>query len=495
MAVTITVESTDRTSAIEYDSLSLRRALTNQVDTFNFRIIRAGATGWKPSVLDEIQVDEDGTTIFNGTIIQVDSNVDGMDTEIINVQCKDRTVDLDRQMVVNVYEDQTVDSIIDDIITNFTDGTFTTTNVNAPVLIGYIAFNYEYPSQCLRQLAELINYDWYIDVDDDIHFFAKETTVAPFNLDDTGGKYYFNSLKVTNSIKDLRNTIVVRGGTYEGATSTETQNADGNQTTFTWAYKYSNVSVTVASVSKTVGIDNIDSPASFDCLYNYNEKALKFPSGSKPTAGQAVALTGNPQIPVICKVEDPASVATYGVFEYKVIDKSINSKEGARDRARAELSAWASELTEAQFETKETGLAVGQTITVQSTIRGIDETYVINRIDSKMQTPVNFLHRVGLVTTRTYGMIQFLQDLLTKKDKEIVISSDEVLDVVKAFSETITITESTDVNTTHNPQTETVTISENATVQALDYAVTFDAGTFTPDTTHRTFILDGSPLG
>ena len=48
------------------------------------------------------------------------------------------------------------------------------------------------------------------------------------------------------------------------------------------------------------------------------------------TSGQIVRLTGNPHVPVVVKLTNAASVALYGEFQYKIIDKSIGSKEVAR---------------------------------------------------------------------------------------------------------------------------------------------------------------------
>jgi len=487
----------DRTTSITSDGLIVSRALTSQIDMCNFEVIVDSVTDWKPSMLDDVKVLEDSTVIFAGTLIESDETLSGGNVQIISCLAKDYSFDLDRELVANVYENTNVQLAIEDIITNYSTG-FTFNNVAAVGAIDYLAFKYEYPSKCLQQLAELSGCDWYVDEDKDIHFFAKESIASPFNLTDTNGKYYFDSLKIKNDVKNLRNTIIVRGGTYLGSTLTETQIADGNQITFLLAYKYSNTSWTVAGSAITVGIDFIDDPTLFDAVYNFNEKALKFPSGSQPTNGQVVSVTGDPHIPVIVRVKDPVAIAAHGAFEYKVVDTSINSKEGARDRASAELRGWSTEIHEGKFQTKEAGLKVGMAINVQSTIRGIDQDYIVNRITSTLRPNGNeWRHEVSLVTTQTFGMMEFLQYLLIQKDKEIKIDQNEVVDLVESYFETIVLSETIMTSLVHNPQTETVAIAEVPTVQALDYAVIFCVGEITPypDGFKRQFILNGSPLG
>lgn len=438
--VKIEINTIDKTNVIDWTSVIIQRALTNQVDTCKFRIKRADSAGFKASLLDDVKIyDTDGTTIlFGGQIIEMNEVVDGL-LEYVEFSCKDYSFDMDRKLVVQVYEDMTVDDIIADIKTNFLSASYDLTNVNCPITLKYIAFNYEYPSKCLQQLAELVNYDWYVDEEKKIYFFLKNSLSAPFSITDTSGKSTYSSLKINKDVKNIRNSIIVRGGKYLGNSNTESFEADGDQITFLQAYQYNSISVTVNGVSKTIGIDNIDDPTSFDCLYNFDEKAIKFPT--PPTAGYVVSVTGLPYIPVVTKITNALSIAEYGEFQYKIIDASINSKELARDRARAELRKWALEINEGSFDTNESGLNVGQKISISSVIRGINQSYVISRISTKMDTPTTFKHSVTLVTSQTYGMIEFFQKLLIDKDKQIVIAKDEVLDSIIGMGDIFSISD------------------------------------------------------
>lgn len=494
MSVQIDIASVDKTTNVEYDSVLVSRKLTSQVDIFRFSVIIDNIADYKPALLDDVKVSEGSTVIFAGTLIEAKEKMRGGNVQVIECLAKDYSYDLDRELVANVYENTTVQATIEDIITNHTSG-FTFNNVLAIGKVDYVAFRYEYPSKCLQQLAELSGCDWYVDEDKDIHFFQKSSIPAPFNLTDTSGNYYFDTLQVRSDVKNLRNTIIVRGGTYLGNSITEEIVADGDQITFVWAYKYSNAVWKKNAVALSVGIDFTDDPTLFDALYNFNEKALKFPDASKPLVDDLITVTGDPHIPVIVKVKDPVAIAANGAFEYKVIDKSINSKEGARDRASAELRGWAAEIHEGRFETKTAGLQVGQSINVQSTIRGINQDYIINAIDSFLTNGNEWRHRVSLITTQTFGMMEFLQGLLIQKDKEIDIDENEVVDLVEGYFETIAIAEVVITSKVHNTQTETLAIAEVETVQALDFAVEFGAADFAPTGFKRVFILDGSPLG
>ena len=242
MSIVVKINTVDKSSEFDWQSFQLNRALTNQVDTLRFRLKRANSSGYKPALADEVEILEDGISIFGGQIVDLIETVDGL-VEYVEINAKDYAFDMDKKLVVEVFESMTVDDIIADIKASYLDSAYDLTNVDCPVTINYISFNYEYPSKCLQQLAQITNYDWYVDSEKKIYFFLKGSDASPFDLTDTGGKYIYNSLKISKDIKNLRNSIIVRGGTYEGNTVTEEFEADGDQITFFHAYKYTNITV------------------------------------------------------------------------------------------------------------------------------------------------------------------------------------------------------------------------------------------------------------
>lgn len=486
MAITINIEGVDRTTKVEYDSFELQRALTSQVDTLKFKIIRHPDSSYAPTILDDVEVLDGSQQIFGGQIVELNRSIIASDKEVFECTCKDYSYDMDRNLVIQSYTNETIADIIEDIKDNFLPAGYNTDNVDCELVAGYVAFNYEYPSKCLQQLADLVNFDWYVDGDKNIYFFSKSTYSAPFNLTDDNGMYYYNSLILKEDVKSLRNTIIVRGGSYEGSTVTESQVADGEALIYKQGYQYSNVVVEVEGVEQNVGIDNIDAPEDFDVLYNYQEKFVRFKDSTKPANGDLVEVSGNPNLPVIVKVRESNSIAQYGVHEYKIVDKSLNSKQGARDRAKAEIAGWANEIDEGSFDTKQSGLEVGQQINIQSDKRSLNRDFVISRINTRMINGQEFEHSVTLVTTHTYGMIEFLMQLITSKDKEIEIKANEVLDEVESADENILVTETATASITATRQQETISTGESTTVQALNYNVQFVWGPFgAPSTTKR----------
>jgi hypothetical protein len=464
MPIKVNIASVDKTKYVERGSLKIDNILTRQVDTCSFKIVSHTGHAYIPAVGDEVIVyDNDGVTkLFAGHIIKLVDSSENYKTGSYDIMCKDYTDVMDGKLVVEVYNTKTVNEIIADIISQYLPAGFTGTNVNCTKTVNYISFNYEQPSKALQRLADLVNYDWYVDYDKDIHFFDKESNSAPFSLTDTSNNYVYSSLKIEKDKSQMRNVVFVRGGEYLGNTITAELVADGEQVNFPLAYKFSGLVVTVNGTNKTVGIDYISNAADYDCLHNFQEKIVKFPDATKPTVGQIVKAIGKPYLPVIVKVTDNVSSSAYGEKQYKIIDKSIKSKEGARDRAKADLQSYKDVLSEGGFQTITSGLRSGQYINVQSTARTLDEDFLINKVSMVLWNDKQFIYNVSLVSKQTFGIIEFLQKLLMNDNSQIEINADEIIDIIESLYEDVSISESIAV-ATNKSITEGAVLSETTT--------------------------------
>lgn len=501
--MTVTINSIDRSDFVLWNTLRVENLLTSQVDTCSFIISNFGDHIFKPTVGKSVVVANGATTIFGGVIVRVTEKSPSYGVIYYEVQCSDYTRVLDQHLVAETYENQTVQAIITDIITNHAPAGFTTTQVSCTVVLKTIQFKYEPVSACLKQLAELVGYDWYVDYAKDIFFKDPAENLASFDVEDDTGTYEKDSLVIRRDNSQTRNSVIVRGGEYLGSTFTASVRADGKQFTFNLPYRYSGFGATLTGNPLTIGVDNIDDPDSYHALYNFQEKVLRFKETDRPNVNATLSFFGAPYLPVIVKYKDQARIDAMfsaeaqgdGKYEYLVVDKSINSKEAARDRARAEISTYGDTLSEGEFVTETAGLLAGQTIRINSASRGINETFVVNRVTTSMKTPNDPIFSISLITTKTMNFISIMKKLLLAENKKIDINENEVLDLVESADEVINIGESVSSSLVHNPQTETVTLAETFTAQSLNYGVQFVLGPQTPSTTKRVFLLDRSLLG
>lgn len=507
------INAIERTRLVVADTLKVVAILTRQVDSAYFTLRKFGDRTFRPEVGQTVSIKNGAAKIFGGRIVRIQEVYGKLDYVDYQIECADFTRDIDHKLVITSFEGQNVANIITTIANTYFPASIAL-DIQCSTVIDYIAFNYELPSECLQQLADLTGYDWYVDYDRVLHFFSKTANNAPWNLSDTGGKYIYESLRLHRDITPVRNTVYVRGGEFKGDTFTVSVVGDGTQRVFGTQYRFSNLQVTVTGVSKAVGVDYLDEETEFDLLYNFQEKLVRFRADRIPRNGSTVKIFGNPWLPVLIKIDNKGSIGDFaelegqgmGEYEYRIIDKSIKNKEGARQRANAELLAYASTLVEGEFETYENDLRTGQRIQVQSDLRNLDEYYVINRIETRLiisdnpNNNIRFHHKISLISARTFDHIDLLRKLLNKDSKEITVTDDEILETIESESEAMTISEVVTSELEHNPQTEEVSMVSTSYFHDFNYGVQWVLGPYTPTIslngadTKRVFLLNGSYL-
>lgn len=496
--ISLEINGVDKSSNIKFGSIRKDDNLNDRKDVLKFVIRSYEGNSYAPELGQEVELFNDSDLIFGGVIIKISEDMEG--DKIINysVECSDYSFYLDRLLVVERYEDMTVNDIIADLITDYAPD-FTGVNVNCPINITTVTFDRITVSEALSKLSKLTNYSWYVDYDMDIHFFEKSGEFSPFDLTDTSGNFIFQSLSIDRDISQLRNRVYVRGGEIEGETRSEFLSGTGVKLTFPLGNKFSSLpTVSVGGVSKTVGVDFLDIEADFDCFWNYQEKYIRFKDTTVPAAASNnIEVTGKPLYNLVMRVEDSASIIKYGLYEFSKTDKTIKSKDEAKQFAVAQLQAYSENIAEASFQTYTSGLRSGQIINIQSDLRGTDEDFLIQKVSFRQISPSDYVWDVTLATLRTMGIIDFLISLLRSGQQIAGENSTEILDKVLFQLEEITITEDVVVSKVHNPMSETITATEASNVQK-DLGNKFVAGPYTPSSfsdQKRVFILDGSRVG
>ena len=457
--IQILINSTDRTAQLVKTSLEVQQVLGAQRDTARFSYKKYGSKSYVPAILDTAVIYDGSTKIFGGRIARItEKNITGGDGLIYDIECADFSLDLDSILVSQTYSNQSVNAIIADMVTNNAPS-FTTANVNCTVTISKIVFNQVPISQCIKRLADIVKFDWYVDPDKDIHFFSKYTNAAPFNLTDTSGNYVVNTLERKLDGSQIANQVKVRGGEYDAATFSDSTTIKGNSTkAIKLPYKFSNLSVTKNSVSQTIGIDYVDDPTTVNVLHNYEERTLKFPSNLAD--GDVIGFSGNPKVRVLAIASDAGSIVLYGVREKLVEDTSIEDLTTARKRAIGELAAYKDQQTQGKFDTYTPGLRSGMVINLNSSRRSSNVDFIIRSVKFKPFKPDTYAYSVELVTTKNFDLTELLQSLL--QPANLQANEAETSEVIKTDLATITITESiTQVIGSSLTDIITISISEN----------------------------------
>lgn len=461
-------------------------------------------------------------------------------------------------LAIVVTETATTSILIDDVRLT-ADGSFTMYNFEATDTFDNARAAFKKPTVFIDALAKSLEYSWFIDYDKDIHFFDRETNVAPFGLSGTTDNFW--DLKIDVDTSQLKNRQTVRGGTKtsdslykqavqgDGATrewimksqfknltvylddnsSTDTCEAGTTTTNITaalhglvsgdWivnrtrsqARQITFVDVnnfTVGAVasqttgdtfskfatSKTVGIEFLDDETTVDYVYNFAEKSIRASSVTVtlPTTSYLL-FSYNEIIPIRIQLSEPASIAAMkaviggdGIFDGAVIsDSSLDSTQGAQDRARAELNQYANAIVKVSFETDSEGLSAGQLVNVVDTGRSISDNYLIQRIRTKYNG--DFPSFSVDCASSLFGIIEYFQKL-SQGVGERQIDEDEIIDQIFGEDVEITISEAHVLVPNHEvEETATVTVTPSDTVTERD--MTTDPFVWEPDASVNQFNL------
>lgn len=436
---------TDRTNQIAH--VQITQGATKEATTANL-VVNFYGDKYQPGGEDEVEIYDGATKIFGGFIVRAEQRLIQGHVVIYECDLKNKVYRLDYKLVNSTYEKETAHDIIEDIVANFSGPGITTTNVENDLSaeMEQISFNNVPASEAIQQLADIFNKEWYVDPDGDIHFFSKFAEAAPFDLTDTGGKYVFDSLVVSDDYTQIRNSILVEGG-EEKSTEDESDTFVGNgvQYTFALSRKYTGIAVTLDGSPLTVGIANINSFDDYDCLYDFNLRSLSFDPTNPPGNGLELVVTGKYFFPIAVRFREGTSIGTYGERQFLIQDKQIKSRTDAVARASAEISAFSSKVSEGKFTTHESGLQAGQKITIQSDARGIKKEFVIQRLTGKLVSPSLFEWDAEIVSVKTYELIDLLAQII--KGKRIEVSADAVIQNAERVNRTVEVSRTISVRT------------------------------------------------
>lgn len=432
----VTINAIDRTKDILANSIVIEDAINDQSNILNFSLIDRSGNGM-PSTDQEITITlNSGTKIFGGYILSV--NLTKLPNGVVqgDFVCTDYVRLFDRNLVNKTYEDKTDKEIIEDIVLTYCQGFgITTTNVLAGVIIDQISFNYVQPSQALRKLADLTGRNWYIDYSKDIHFFPLSTNATPFNITSSQNQYI--DLQISKDASQLKNRVYVRGGTKLSDSTTYSVKGDGVARKFPLPDKPHNNTVKVNSVTKTLGIKNVDT-SGFDFYLNFQEKYLEQDSGGTVlSTSDTLELTYAYDIPILVAVEDTASIISNGVKEFAIFDNKITTNQAARDRASAELTDYANSIIEGGFKTYTDGLISGQFININLSEYGVNASYIVQKVVCRSFGAGNYEYTIYIASAKTMGIIRFLIELLEDQKNILEIDNNEVVDELLSVTDSL----------------------------------------------------------
>ncbi len=462
MQLLIKIGGVDVSTKVNVDSVSIQNIINKRIDTCSLSVTdRTGST--TITSLQEIIISNtaETTRYFAGYVTEIDIKIDGI-TKTYDLQCQDYTILLDGALVNESYAAQTVEAILADLFTSYLGEVNASTYVVATgKTLDKKLFNRVTLREAVDMLSDACGFDWYIDYNKNLHFFPKETNLAPFNISDSpdlSTTYPAEQMTYRKETRQIINRVTVVGGYYLSDDQTfDTIPANGTEKNILLPYVFAPEAAqtqirvdhntgsdgTPVWTADVVGIDNIDAlgVAGVTVLFNRYEKLLKFQTAPANLA-KAVRVRARYRVPVLVRTRSDASYALYSRwFDGKVIDVNLISRADALLAGKSVLADYAMEREYGTFAlTNRDGLVAGQKINIVDSLRGLNGDYLITEVDTSLLGGTICGYTVSFGEYNP-DLIDLLIALKRNISQQVAARDDEVLNELLSLEEDLDLSE------------------------------------------------------
>ena len=319
--------------------------------------------------------------------------------------------------------------------------------------------NYEPVTQLVEELAELSGYDYFVDAYRTLHFHERGTACCTFPVSVTDTVILSGEADLSTEAPKYRNRQYVKGGYDVTAEQTELVEADGDQRSFLVGYALMlepTVSVetgvgTGIYTEGTVGIRGVETGR--DWYWSKGDFAVtQEPDDAVVAAGVRVKIVYFGRFDTVSISADTGeqiSVAAIeksgtGIVDAAVEDASVSSRAQGLDVATGKLGRFAQRGSTIRFVTRHAGYRPGQVGQVTFDRLGVDETVLIDTVETFDFDGIELRYRVSAITGPA---LTSWQQFFAKTAKRSVlpisrenVGEEVVITLSETFSETTTVT-------------------------------------------------------
>jgi hypothetical protein len=406
----IAIAGTTRTTSCDIKSLLITNTITSNASVMELAARSSG--DWRPRAGNQITVSttSDSVRYFGGVVARVSEEARSRREFYYRMAVNDWTILFDRRLVAANYGSSAASAIVADIVTSNTTG-FSTAPIDVAPSVSAKRWDYVKPSEAIQQLADELQWHWFINSTQGVEFFTALSDVAPstaINFDSSTG---YSDLVLEERVDQVKNRIILQG--YKRAATVQIASrfqADGQQRFFYGGYEpvdtaSANITATLDGASLAIGTDEIDaapgttqgtSSTVYVCFANMG---FRFSSGfSAPSSSMVFVATytylreGGIQYDDPTAQTDMASRSSGdGVHMFMVNDPGLTNNAANDDLAlgvgAALTDRYGAPGMEGTFRTYgASSWRAGQYFTGSSTYRlgGFERTFYIHQVQQRV---------------------------------------------------------------------------------------------------------------
>lgn len=373
----------------------------------------------------------------------------------------DNTYLAEKRVVAETYENTAAGTIVSDLITNYlTAEGITAGTISAGVTLYQVVLAYPTAAEAIQELAEQSEYIWYITPAKVLHFISPTAISAPSALFATD--VIQGSLRVDGSAPEYRNRQYLRA---RDTTSTQeaTFHGDGSQRTFQVAYSIIETpTITlngVAQVVERAGFDSITAQWFWDKESDTITQNEKYPledsdedgvldSWSPLIADDTLVVQYVGYYDIIVLSESTSAISSElsregsgtGIVERVEDDQSKVTWQQAYQSATRQITTFAQDAKTVQLQTRTSGFAIGQTVTLNLPNNGISGASFLIEVVKITERVSNIFYDLTL-TSGPVGedWVKWFRDkdAAARNVSDLVsVGGDQILTRVYQFTET-----------------------------------------------------------
>lgn len=395
---TLTIGASNKTHEIKAGSLRYTESLQNR-GSINFSVVSADGS-YKPSKWAAVTIQKDGVIVAKGVVTRPPyGGVSGHGTSAIetSTNCGDLKTHWEkRRLTVEIAEGTMKAALQDAALADiYTAQGFTLDQPDDGPTVGPFDFSNVTLFEAIRAIADACDPIRVIELDlDDLEFRLIEPgdTASPWDIDDSNQKQNVDGDLNIEPNGDLEaNNVLVEFGGDRLLEVKDEFTGDGSTDEFTLRYAVAGpMNPASGYVGRAVVRNGLHwetiGPVGAGKIWEYDDSDLTNITITRttgaPSNGNALWMTYEVQFPQTVRAFDAPSIADIGQVDFKVPAPNLYSKADAQKIADQTLAAMLGGPRIVRYTTTRSGLRVGQTQHIQSTIRDIDADCLITEISA-----------------------------------------------------------------------------------------------------------------
>lgn len=390
---------------LKVDSLDLRKVIAG-VDVMNC-IVPSKDAAYRPALGAVVELTEDGTPIFGGTIKKTEeTGLDGSLTDDIGTEifCVGYGEVFERVHITETFPAGTsVEDIADALVTNYLGDygiTLDAGQVTGPSLTKEIAADGMLLSQFFELLLTNLGYAPQVNSDKEFILYEPGTDAAAYDVVDGDGNHR-GDIRVIRSKAERYNRIIVRYGENVVRLVEQPYTGDGSTDTFPVDHPIQGPFPVIPSGAVGYGVirytgstESIATDPAGGFIWEYDPVANEITRSLGAVAnGVDFVFPYDVQFPQVVTAEDAADIAADGPSELVIELPNVYSKALAQEQAESYLNKYLSNPVDVEYDTLGLGLEPGTAQTITAADRNVSGSFLITEVHARILAGSNSLIR------------------------------------------------------------------------------------------------------